>query len=527
MQVLRRPAFKIFSLLAFLSFSACLGRLPKDPTWLTTNLGNEPPTLNPIVSSDAYAGEIEAYIFESLIDRDRTTLEFIPKLATSWEISKDLLTYTFHLRTDVKWHDGSPFSADDVIYSFERIRDPKVDAPNLRSYYKDISKLEKLNDTTIRFTYATPYYKAFEICGGMPIVAKNVFENAGDFNKNPSKRHPIGTGPYRFVLWETGKRIVLERNEAYWDKNKLPEIRGLNFRIITDSAVALQELKKGELDLESLQPIQWVKQTTSDQFQRDFVRHEYYQQMYRYIGWNLRRPVFQDVRVRKALTLLVNRPAVLEKLEFGFGKLVSGPYFFQSDDANPDVLPDPYDPAEAKRLLFEAGWDDHDGDGILDKDGTPFRFTLLIRAGNLFYDRLATIIKEDFRQAGIDAHIESLEWGTFLQRVKSKEHDFDAAALGWSMGFDSDQYPIWHSSEQTGNNFVGYANPEVDKLLVEARKTFDRKKRAEINRRIHALIHDDYPYTFLFTPSALVARSARFKNVTVYRGGLDVLEWKL
>ncbi len=517
---------------------SCSVRLPKDPTWMVWHLGAEPDTLNRIIATDVYESRINGFIYDSLVDRDNKTLELIPRLASSWEISDDKLVFTFHLRKDVKWHDGLPFTAEDVLYTYERIQDPKVDAPHLRVYYKDIKKVEKLDEYTVRFTYARPYFKALEFCGGIPIVAKHVYDDGKDFNTNPAGRHPIGTGPYKFVKWDTGKKIVIERNEQYWDPTRIPEIKGIFFKIISDDSVALQELKKGEIDMASLRPIQWVKQIDSPRFQQNFVRHQYYTPGYRFIGWNLRRPFFQNKKVRQALTMLINRQAIVNKLEFGLGKVISGPFFFQAYEYNQKIVPLPYDPEVAKKLLEEAGWVDSDGDGIRDKEiehkvegeikkeRLPFRFTFLIPSGIRFYERLASIMKEDFNKAGVDIDIRTMEWAAFIGRVNKR--DFDATSLGWSFGFDEDPYQVWHSSQaKEGSNFVGFENEEADKIMEEGRVTFDQDKRAELYHRFHEIIADEQPYTFLYTGQALVARSKRFTNVNVYRGGLDVLEWKV
>lgn len=520
-----------------LSF-ACSMRLPKDPAWLVWHLGAEPDTLNRIIATDAYESRINGFVYDSLVDRDNKTLELIPRLATSWDISEDKLSFTFHLRKDVKWHDGVPFTADDVIYSYERIQDPKVDAPHLRVYYKDIKKVDKLDDYTVRFVYSRPYFKALEFCGGIPVIAKHIYEDGKDFNTNPAGRHPIGTGPYKFVKWDTGKKIIIERNEDYWDKSRIPEIKGINFKIISDDSVALQELKKREIDLASLRPIQWVKQIETKSFQENFIKHQYYTPGYRFIGWNLRRPFFQDKRVRRALTMLINRQAIVDKLEFGLGKVISGPFFFEGYEYNQKIVALPFDPEAAKKLLEESGWVDSDGDGIRDKEiehevngemkkeQVAFRFTFLIPSGVRFYERLASIMKEDFTKAGIDIDIRTMEWAAFVGRVNKR--DFDATSLGWSFGFDEDPYQVWHSSQaKEGSNFVGFENKEADKLMEEARVTFDKDKRADLYHRFHEIVADEQPYTFLYTGQALVARNKRFQNVNVYRGGLDVLEWKV
>ncbi|MBL7685097.1 MAG: peptide-binding protein [Deltaproteobacteria bacterium] len=501
-------------------------------------LGSEPDTLNHLTATDAYESRINSFVFDSLIERDNETLEWKPKLASSWEVSDNKMQFTFHLRRDVKWHDGKPFTADDVIYSFDRIQDPKVDAPHLRVYYKDIKKLEKVDDYTIRFTYAKPYFKALVFCGEIPIIPKHIFDDGSDFNKNPAGRHPIGTGPYRFLRWDTGKKIVLEKNTDYWDAHKMPGLQQIVFKIISEDSVALQELKKGEVDLAGLRPIQWVRQTDSKKFNRDFVKHEYYAPGYRFIGWNLKNPLFQDAKVRRALTQLIDRQSIVDKLEFGLGKVISGPFFFQGYEYNQTIPPLPYDPEDSKKLLEEAGWEKSNESGLLEKEfeveeegkkikkKMSFQFTFLIPSGARFYERLATLMKEDFKKVGIEMKIRTMEWAAFIGRINKR--DFEATALGWSAGFDEDPYQVWHSSQaKQGSNFVGFENKEADEIMEEARKTFNQDRRAKLYHRFHEIIADEQPYTFLYTGESLIARSARFKNVKVYRTGLDPIEWKL
>ncbi len=522
-----RHSKNLFWFLYFVIFlCSCNVRVPKDPAWLVWHLGSEPDTLNQITATDAYSSRINSFISESLVERDNRTLELIPKLATQWEISDDKLQFTFHLRQGVKWHDGKPFTAEDILYSYQRIMDPKVDAPHLRVYYKDLKKVEKIDEQTVRFTYARPYFKALEFCGGIPILPKHIFNNGEDFNNHSFNRHPIGTGPYKFVRWDTGKKIVLERNEDYWDKNHFPEIKGILFKVINSDTVALQELKKGELDLAGLRPIQWVKQTDSKKFNEEFDKLQYYTPGYRFVGWNLHRPFFKDRMVRQALTRLINREAIVDKLEFGLGKVISGPFFFESYEYNQKIKPIPYNPNEAKKMLEDAGWTDHDGDGIRDKAGVPFKFTFLIPSGARFYERLATLMKEDFKKAGIVMEIRTMEWAAFIGRINKR--DFDATSLGWSFGFDEDPYQVWHSSQtKEGSNFVGFENAEADQIMEQARMTFDKNERAKLYHRFHEIVNEEQPYTFLYTGSALIARSARFQNVKVYKGGIDILEWQL
>ncbi|MCX7821828.1 MAG: peptide-binding protein [Syntrophobacterales bacterium] len=513
----------IFAIILIGLNSPTYGKGLTDET-LLIHLGAEPATLNPIIATDAYASQINDYIYESLLKRDEATMELVPLLAKSWTVSDDHLTYTFSLRNDVKWHDGVPFKAKDVVFSFERIMDPSVDAMHLRNYYQDVIKVEALDDYTVKFTYRQPYFKALEVCGTMPIVPSHLFKEGEDFNTHFIGRSPVGTGPYIFKRWETGKEIVLARNESYWGIS--PSIPRIVFKIITDSTVALQVLKQEGLDVMGLRPIQWVYQTRGKRFNKHFQKLTYSVPQYNFIGWNMRRPIFRDRRVRQAMTLLLDRQTILEKILFGLGTVVSGPFYLESPDYNKSIRPYPYDPEKAKKLLEEAGWIDHDGDGIRDKDGMPFSFEFIISSGSKFAEQLATIFQERLKEMGIIMEIRRLEWAVFIQKIQS--HDFDACTLGWSLGWESDPYQVWHSSQQEGgSNFVGFVNEEVDRIIEEARREFNPVKRRTLYQRLHAIVHEEQPYTFLFTMKALVAVHRRIGNVHVYPMGLNPREWHI
>lgn len=490
--------------------------------WLIVHLNAEPATLNPITSTDVYASRINDYVYESLLKRDEKTMELVPVLAERWEISNDHLTYTFYLKKNLQWHDGYPFTGRDVVFSYERIMDPMVDAAHLRNYYQDIKKVELLDEYTVHFTYRQPYFRALEFCGGIPIVPVHLFKKDDDFNSHTIGRRPIGTGPYRFEKWDTGKEIVLTRNDDYWGRK--PYLRKVVFKIITDSTVALQVMKQQGLDLMDLRPIQWVFQTRGKRFNKHFKKLSYYLPQYSYIGWNLRKPWFQDRRVRVAMTMLIDRKTILEKLLFGLGTIVTGSFYIHSPDYNKNIEPYPYDPQRAVKLLEEAGWIDHDGDGIRDKNGISFSFEFVISAGSKFAEQLATIMQESLKEVGIDMRIRRLEWAVFIQKIQSR--NFDACTLGWSLSWESDPYQIWHSSQaEHGSNFVGFKNEEADLIIEMARREFDSEKRHQLYQKFHEILHEEQPYTFLFTLKALVAVHKRFHNIKVYPMGLNPKEW--
>ncbi|MGA2229083.1 MAG: peptide-binding protein, partial [Syntrophobacteraceae bacterium] len=499
---------------------------PKDRVfgdWLISHLGAEPSTLNPITATDAYAGTIDGYIYESLLKRDEKSLENVPVLAEKWEISPNHLMYTFHLKKNIKWSDGYPFTAKDILYSFDRIRDPKVDAAHLRSYYQDIEKIEALDDHTVRFHYRIPYFRALEFCGGMPIVPAHLFKEGEDFNQHPIGRRPVGTGPYKLLHWDTGKEIALVRNDDY--RGEKPALNRIVFKIITEPAVALQVLKQGGLDEMGLSPIQWERQTQTKRFDENFQKLAYYLPSYSYIGWNSNRPIFSDKRVRRAMTMLVDREMILKKILFGLGTIINGPFYVNGPEYDKDIKPYPYDPKAALALLKSAGWDYLPGGDVLQKDGKPFEFVFLLSAGSKLGEQIATMLQENLKEIGIAMSIQRLEWAVFIQKIEV--HNFDACTMGWSLGWETDPYQIWHSSQavEKGSNFVGFKDAEADKLMDEARKEFDPEKRRQMYYRLQEIIHDEQPYTFLFTNKALVAVSRRFRNVEVYPMGIAPLYW--
>ncbi|MCB0220990.1 MAG: peptide-binding protein [Chrysiogenetes bacterium] len=496
--------------------------------WLVRSLGAEPPTLNPITSSDASESTINQFIYESLIQRSPKTLEFEPALAESWDESEDHLTYVFHLRKDVRWHDGKPFTADDVIYSFERIMDPEVDAAPLRVYYQDISEFVKIDDYTVRCTYGKPYFMAFQNCGGISVLPKHVFDNGEDFNSHSAARHPIGTGPMKFSKWETGKIIELEQNPDYYDEKNTLFFKKMLFKVITDSSVTLQAFKEGALDTVGLNPEQWVRQTSSKRFARNANKFAFNQTAYNYVGWNARRPQFEDKRVRQALTFLMPRKEIALKVYYNLARVVCSPVLPDTDYYNEKLECRGYDPARARALLAEAGWSDSDGDGWLDKDGKPFRFEMLVVAGSNTYEQIATIYKEELARAGIDMVIRRLDWGAFLQPVQS--HEFDACMLGWSLSIDPDPYQLWHSSgadKEGSSNLVGFKNAEADKLIEDFRVNFDKDARVAMLKRFQEIIYDEQPYTFLFMSKALMGVHNRIVNIHFYptRPPYDLREW--
>lgn len=501
-------------------------QVPKDPYELVTRLSGEPDVLNPVTNTSSYEVTVVDRIYESLLKLDNQSLKFKPHLASRWEISPDHLRYTFHLRRDVSWQDGKAFTADDVLYTYEKIQDPKVDAAVLRNYYRDVIKAEKLDPYTVRFTYREPYFRALTMLGSLTVIPKHLFENGEDFNNHSLNRGPVGTGPYRLREWKTGRFIRLERNEAYWGEK--PDIRSLYYKILPDSVSAFQSLKKGKLDLLDLTAIQWERQTETPAFRRQYIKHRYFSPSagYSFIGFNLKKPLFESRAVREAISHAVDRKKIVEKLLFNQAKVTTGPAYSLSPSYDVSLPIPQYDLELTKKILDEAGWFDHNGDGIRDKGGADLRFSFLYTAGSSFAEKLANILREDLAKCGIKMEPTRTEWVTFTRQLQ--QGDFDMVILAWTALLEEDHYQVFHSSQaKGGSNFVSFSSPEADRLMERARREFDPEARAKMNREIHRILYREQPYIFLFEAPSLVARHKRFQNVTVYPIGLDILEWKV
>jgi peptide/nickel transport system substrate-binding protein len=489
---------------------------PVKGDWLIGVLPAEMAHLNPITNSDSYATRISEHIFDNLLDTDPITLEMKPLVAERWEVSPDHLVYTFFLRKDVVFSDGKPLTAHDVKFTFDKIMDPTVDAAPMRNYYMDVTNSEVIDDHTIRFTCSKPFWQHLIYLGDFDIMPKHIYET-GDFNDHPNARTPVGSGPYLLEAWETNQQIVLSRNPNYWNKDSINagNLDKRIYKIITNEDTALEVLLSGGVDLNALRPKQWVGRAAQPDFSERFEKKNWYSPFYNYIGWNSANPLFADKMVRRALTQLLDRETIRQTVFEGLAQTVTGGFLPGTAACNPNIQPWPFDPAAAVALLDAAGWVDSDGDGLRDKGGVPFRFELMTVNSSTEAEQTATVFKEELQRAGIELNIRQLEWAVMIERVQKR--GMDAFMLGWSMPPFPDEYQLWHSSQiAEGSNYVGFSNAEADELITKARETFDTEARNKMFHRFHEILHEEQPYTFMFSPSALLAVDKRVHNTVVY-----------
>lgn len=495
---------------------------PVNGDWVVLNITSDPDTFNPVKSSDYYAGLVIGLVFDSLLTVDKDA-NYIPQVAKSWEISKDNLTLTFHLRDDVKFHDGIPLTADDVKYTYDKILDPKSLAENKKADFEFVDKVEVPDKYTVRAHYKKPYAPALG-SWSFAIIPKHIFEKEPDFLNSKYSHSPIGSGPYKFERWDSNQQIILDVNKDYWGGR--PYLDKVVFKMIPDQTVTLNTFIKGDLDVEdSLNPLQWTKETNSPEFERKFRKLKFFTRSYGYIGWNENgNPFFGDKRVRQAMTYALKRQEILDKILYNLGEICTGPFYPLSWAYNTTVKPYPYDLDKARALLDSAGWKVNPADGMRYKNGVKFKFEFLFPSGRDVIKRIAENYQQDLKKIGVEMIPRPLEWASFLIRVTNR--NFQAVSLGWSLGIDPDPYMIWHSSQRKlGLNYVGYNNSEVDKLCEEGRTTFDLAIRTKDYHRIHEIIHEEQPYTFLFFSPDLMAVDRRFQGVEVSQQGLGIFDF--
>jgi peptide/nickel transport system substrate-binding protein len=496
--------------------------------WLIRNLEGEPSTLCDFLATSEWSSRwiVSGNIFESMIEYEPDEFKYRGRLAEKFSISDDGLVIYFKLRDNIWFSDGHPVTTDDVIFTYNSITDPNIDAASLANYFRDVDHYEKINNKEIKFYMKRVYFLSLGYLGGMTIYPEHIYKykEAREFNERRS--NPVGTGPYVFEKWDVGRQIVLRRNENYWGPK--PKVKKIVFTFITNTTAELQALLAGQIDYMRPVPDQYAEKSSDENFKKDFYCLSYWDASntgYFWIGWNEARPFFADKKVRLAMTYLVDRDSIIKHiLRNPEAQIPTGTFYIYGKQGDPNIKPWPYDPEKAKKLLDEAGWIDHDGDGIRDKNGVPFRFKYMIASDLALHEQIAKLVKDAAANAGIEVLLDPYEWSVFSQKVQSRE--FDAVSMAWGGGIEEDPYQIWHSSQrQKGSNYIGFNNPKADALIEQARQTLDPDKRNELYHQFHRILHEEQPYTFIYTRPEQRFLGKRFQNVKVHKLGINELEW--
>lgn len=492
----------------------------------------EPATLTPFVSRDIYAEIVHQEVFEKLIWRDLDPpYDYVPGLAQSWRVSDDGRVVEFELFPNARFSDGTPVTADDVVFTFELTTDERIDAPIERALINEhVDGWEAIDAHTMRFRLKRAYYDAVGLCGNrLWILPRHVYGRFTAAQYNSISDVCIGSGPWTLGRWKRGSDIQLVRNDNYWGPK--PPIEQLDIRFITGQRLELELFLAGEVDVIGPTSEQWLHYVPSAEL-AEVGRGVTYQtplRGYTWIGFNLRSPMFDDARVRRALMLLVDRHELIDTLLGGLATIVTGPFHPSTPQYDANIVPLPYDPNEAARLLREIGWADTDNDGVLDRDldgdgeREPFRFTFLVPSSELGR-RVQRYVRKQFAEAGIDVQLDEMQWSAYLQRVG--RGDFDVIMQRSNSAPEIDPAEFWHSRHVDGDrNLVGFQSPRADALIDAACAELDHDRRMELWHELHRLLHEQQPQMFLWTTPRLAFVNHRVQRVQPRSLRLYTSEW--
>lgn len=486
-------------------------------------------TFNPYQAmTEAEESQVQELLFPALMteqaDYQLHPPSFAPRLASSWEFSHDNLTLTFHLRPEARWSDGVPVTAEDVRFTHEVQRSPAVGwiGAEIKSSIVDVQVVDT-HTVQFRFTRVYPY-QLMDANDGL-IMPKHTW------GAIPLERWPtevfdapkVTCGPFRLAAHTPQQTIALEREPLYWAKG-LPNLDKLVLRVIPDSSSQVSQLLAGDLQL--VYPIvpadaQRIKASPEVELV------ELPSRLWGFVAWNNRSPLFSDRRVRRALSLAINRKSLVDSIYLGYARLAVGPVLSSFWAFNRNLPQLPFDQSEAKRLLLEAGWRDSNGDGVLERNGRPFRFDLSYPAVNSLRARAALLIQADLARVGIEARPHGVEFTALMTMQDSGT--FQASLSAWEEATKVDLSPAWATkSDQNGlNNFPAYSNPEVDRLLLAVRDEPEFARAKVLLDRIQELIVEDQPVTFLYEAPNMAAISRRLRGADLNASTVffNVEEW--
>ncbi len=465
--------------------------------------------MNAILQTDVPEQLVLQYLSRNLFDFD-ASLKLRPGLAERLEVAADGLSCTVHLRPDAVWEDGTPVTSADGVFTLRKIAEPGTPSPLYKPLFEDLLSVEEAGPHAFRANFRRPYaYRAMAFV--LPLLPAKRFEGIA-LESAPDNRAPLSDGPYRLVSWKAQESIELERNPRY--SGERGAFDRILFRILPENAVAYRALLSGDLD-ESWMDTELRQRAAGDpEFAACCRVLEFYDLDYNYIALDTRLPFFRDARVRRALTMLLDRDAIARTLYRGSARVISGPWAPESSAYDPMVLPLPYDPKAAAALLEEAGWRDTDGDGRRDRSGRAFDFELLVSAGNAIGRQIDEIFVSSLRAAGVRARVRAIEWASLVERLDSGS--FEAASLASSASDPNpDPYSYWHSSQwpPRGLNSGYYRNPEADRLMDAARIELDETRRIALYHRLHRILRDDAPAVFVVNATKKYGLRRRLEGV--------------
>lgn len=475
----------------------------------------EPSNLITILASDSASHSVASQIYVGLLKYDKN-INLVPYAAESYEVLDGGKLLKFKIRDDIYWTDGVQLTAEDVEFTYKLTIDPKTPTAYAGNF-KLVKEFRRTGKFTFEVEYDKPFAKAL-VSWAMDIYPKHALEGE-DILKTKYSRAPLGAGPYMLKEWDAGSQLVLEANPNFFLGK--PYIDTVIYRMIPDMATQFLELKAGNVDSMGLSPLQYLYQTDGKGWDGSFNKFKYLSFGYTFLGFNFKHPFFKDLRVRIAIDHAIDRQEIVKGVLYGLGQAANGPYKPGTWPYNDSIKPREYDPDKARRLLADAGWTDTDGDGLLDKDGQPFSFSIITNQGNTQRIKTGVIIQQRLKDIGIQVSLRTVEWAAFIKEFVDKGR-FDAIILGWNITQDPDIYNVWHSSMAVdgGLNFTRYINPELDELLTKARHLVAQEDRKPLYDKVQEILHDDVPYCFLYNPMSLPIVQARVQNIKAAPAGI-------
>ncbi len=483
---------------------AGVARIPQDV--LVVGQVAEPKSLDPHAVTATNDFRILINLYEGLVRYRSGTLQIEPALASSWRVSDDGLTYTFHLRRDVRFHDDTPFNARAVQFNFERMLEPNHPYHDtgpfpLAFFFSAIRETEVVDEYTVRLHLKEPYAPLLSNLAyptGLMVSPAAVRTHGAAFG-----RHPTGTGPFRFVKWESQREVRVERNPDYWGPQ--PAASEIIFRPLTDLNARATELFAGGIDVMLEVPPDLVPVLRKEPA---YTLHQEVGPHLWFLILNTREGPFQDRRMRQAINYAIDKEGLIRGVLQGTARIAAGPVPEAFEWAhNDEVPPYPYDPQRARTLIADAGYEGAELVLYVTESGS----------GMLSPVAMGTAIQADLAQVGLDVEIRTFEWNTYLSRVNDGlAGQADMAEMAW-MTNDPDTLPYltlrtgaW--PEKGGFNSGYYSNREVDRLLERARRTTDRATRARLYRRVQAIVHQDAPWAFVASAKQVAGTRAQVEG---------------
>jgi len=495
------------------------------------------PKMTPYLYADVYGRRVNDRVIEALGVYDPQTLRLRGRLAEAWQYDPNGMWLRAKIRDRARFSDGAPVTAEDVRWTYEElIFNQEIEAERFRSIYNAIDTIEVISDKVIEFTFKEPRFDNLSQAFGFGILPKHIYapwiESPAAFNRSTGLM--VGSGPFKLERvsmddqWSPPDNVVIVRNDLYWSDR--PAVDSIRYKSISDALARLTDYTNGGGDMMRPNSIQYDAKKTDDSFaERHDLRRWYNMQGgYSFIGWQCgprngeKLTPFHDVRVRRAMTMIIDRDRIRRDIGKNLLRPATGPFLSSTPQADPDIEPWPYDPERAAELLAEAGWVDRDGDRVLENErGDEFAFEFTFAQGSEGTLRTVTYVKDMCAGVGIRCELRPIDWSVLTSILNNR--DFDAITFAWSASApESDPVQIWHSDSipNQGDNFIQWASDDADRYIEEGRRTLDADARMKVWHELHRVFHEEQPYTFMSEIPWLRFTTKRVENLQEYNSGL-------